>query len=344
MTSQKRIQFVLKDRYAYGQKTKAYGLYNSCNFVSRTLESIGHVTDVVQVLDANGIDREVHRFRPTDCFIEALWCVPSKIKELSRLHPQVRWHIRIHSKTPFLAVEGIAFEWLRKYAALRGEGVDVMLSPNTTDLAHELEMVFPGCVNHTPNMYNPSEVSGCCSSTVISKGDGELHIGLFGALRPLKNHLQQAMWAIEFANRHGHMLKLHINSSEHESAHTAPVLRNIRNLFGSGDHALIEHEWMSHDRFLRLVSQMDLGMQVSFSETYNIVSADFVWCGVPIVSSPDVPFVNPFCRVHPGDSSRALRVMGRAMRLKSLLCPLNSWMLGRCNSRALHEWENTLDS
>jgi len=62
MTSQKRIQFVLKDRYIYEQKTKAYGLYNSCNFVSRTLESMGHVTDVVQVVDANGIDKEVHRF------------------------------------------------------------------------------------------------------------------------------------------------------------------------------------------------------------------------------------------------------------------------------------------
>ena len=36
---------------------------------------------------------------------------------------------------------------------------------------------------------------------------------------------------------------------------------------------------------------MDLGMQVSFSETFNLVSADFVMCSIPIVVSNQIKWL-----------------------------------------------------
>jgi hypothetical protein len=37
---------------------------------------------------------------------------------------------------------------------------------------------------------------------------------------------------------------------------------------------------------------MDLGMQVSMSESFNIVAADFVWNDIPIVGSPEIAWLS----------------------------------------------------
>jgi hypothetical protein len=36
---------------------------------------------------------------------------------------------------------------------------------------------------------------------------------------------------------------------------------------------------------------MDIGMQISFSETFNIVSADLISEGVPVLSSNELPWI-----------------------------------------------------
>jgi hypothetical protein len=55
----------------------------------------------------------------------------------------------------------------------------------------------------------------------------------------------------------------------------------------------MEYDWLSHDEFIDLVQRMDLGMQVSFTETFNIVTADFVNNNIPVVVSKEVSWVNP---------------------------------------------------
>ncbi len=74
---------------------KDSGLYNSVKFVSDMLNTCGIESKVVEVMDANDIDREVHHYRPTHVSIEAVWVMPEKLAELNRLHPRVNWLIRI---------------------------------------------------------------------------------------------------------------------------------------------------------------------------------------------------------------------------------------------------------
>jgi len=45
---------------------------------------------------------------------------------------------------------------------------------------------------------------------------------------------------------------------------------------------------MDHSDFISIVKSMDIGMQVSLSESFNIVAADFVSNGIPLVGSPDI--------------------------------------------------------
>ena len=347
---ERKVLFIIKQRYAYGEITKAYGLYNSCDFIARKLTELGVESKVVQVVDNNCIDREVSLYKPTDVFIEALWVVPEKFKILARLHPNVKWHIRLHSKTPFIATEAITFGWLNQYMALRSEGIDIELSANSSEFYDNLKQIYHNNISYTPNIYYPDHKPH--TSTVVPniRTTNEFHIGIFGALRPLKNHLQQAVWAIEFANVTKKNVAVHINVSEHESNSAVQgvgnVLTNLRNLFNSPGcrGRLVEHPWYAHADFLSLVSQMDLGMQVSYSETFNITAADFVHMGIPIVASHEISFVNGLCRIDSNSSNDAVAAMRLATKFSKIgLGRINKFLLNKSNEKALDSWKKLLD-
>ena len=47
---------------------------------------------------------------------------------------------------------------------------------------------------------------------------------------------------------------------------------------------------------------MDIGMQVTLSETFNIVGADFISQGVPIIGSSEIPRLTLGAQANPVDS------------------------------------------
>ena len=108
----------------------------------------------------------------------------------------------------------------------------------------------------------------------------------------------QAIAAVKFADSIGKKLRFHINSGRIEMK-GEPVLNNLEGLFAhlSDDgHQLLHHEWTPREEFLELCATMDIGMQVSFSETFNIVGADLISQGVPLVGSKEIPWIdNWFC-------------------------------------------------
>lgn len=72
----------------------------------------------------------------------------------------------------------------------------------------------------------------------------------------------------------------------------SPYFHNLEGLFNHlGDrYQLVKHEWLIHDKFIELCKTMDIGMQVNPSETFNIVSADLITNGVPIVGTTEIPW------------------------------------------------------
>jgi hypothetical protein len=326
-----RFLFIIKERSVYGTKTKAYGLFNSCKFVCNRLNKIGIEANVIQVIDNNCIDKYVTQYQPTHCFIEALWVVPSKFEVLAKLHPNVKWVIRLHSMVPFLTSEGMAFEWLNEYMELRKKGINISISCNNQELHEQLSQIYEG-VTFTPNIYEPDY-------ECLKKNNNKdtLDIGCFGALRVLKNHTQQALWAIEFANKLGKKMNFHINVSEHEQKESGPVLRNLRAIFKNTEHTLVEHLWYEHKDFLELVSTMDMGMQISYTETFNVVAADFVYCGVPIVVSRDIKFVHPNCSVSPSNDKQVESAMKYAFYDRDMPRD-NKKLLEDHNRMAFQQW------
>ena len=171
-----------------------------------------------------------------------------------------------------------------------------------------------------------------------------INISCFGAIRPLKNHLSQALAEIQFANDRGLKLQFHINATRREQQGDN-ILKNLRSVFDYlPNHELIEHRWMNHDSFMQVLrSEIDLGMQVSFTETYNIVAADHVVNGIPMVTSSEVPFVLPVFHADPNSIPSMIHKLHRAWQLRFLqLHQVNRWLLKYNNYRAQTAWQDSL--
>lgn len=287
-----KVLFVLKNEpdysYGYGGK-KSSGLYNSALFVSNMLNASGVVSQVSIVADNNDIDHEVFVFKPTHVIIEALWVVPSKFAILRKLHPNVIWIVRIHSEIPFLALDGIAVDWIKQYVQLP----NVFVATNSLRTKSDLEIVAGADIVYLPNYYPLGFLAP--KKTNIQKS---INIGCFGAVRPFKNQLTQAIAAYGYAERNKLALTFHINSSRIEQ-NGDNVLKNVRALFAGSPYSLVEHTWFDHAAFLTALQALDLVMTVSFTETFSIVTADAVSQGIPIVTSPEVNWTNEAIQADP---------------------------------------------
>ena len=311
-----RILFICKNRerpydgdpsqnYSWGGG-KSSGLHNSVKFMVDMLVASGVEAKLVDVADNNAIDREVALYKPTHVIIEALWVVPEKFTILSKLHPKVKWFIRLHSEIPFISNEGMAFDWLKDYVNYP----NVYIAANSKRIAKDLKDVLGKDVAYLPNYYPVENFADNTYFEILE--DDSIHIGCFGAIRPLKNQLIQAVAAIRFANILEKNLYFHINGNRVEGKGD-PVLRNIQALFDSQpDHNLVAHDWMPHGKFLDVLGDMDLTMQVSFTETYNIVAADAVSMNVPTVTSKEITFINREFHADPTSTDDIVNALGRA--------------------------------
>jgi len=345
MLDKNRVLFVLKD-FSQDDELPTYsvethfhgqygyfggGLYWSAKYVSDMLNQSNVPAKLVEVFDNSFIDAEIVQFKPTIVIVEALWVVPAKLAELQKLHPEIVFIVLLHSETPFLASEGIAVDWIKQYAA---SGVRIAVnSPKTLqdasailDAAHITAGVF-----YLPDYYKIQ------SKTAQSHGEDHLSVSSYGAIRPLKNQLIQAVAAIQFANQIGKKLFFHINGTRPEDGGNV-ILQNIRALFAGTDHTLVEDDWMTNDDFLKALQTVDIGMQVSLSETFSIVAADMTSVGIPIVVSPEVRWSAEISHADPTDSTSIVAALLRAHCDPQLNVGINRERLGRSVDEAKRIW------
>ena len=333
-----KVLFICKKRQNnYGV---SYGLINSCKFLCNALESLGIEAKVVSVIDNNCIDREVYQYKPTHVFIEALWVVPEKFHVLLPRYPNIKWYVRLHSNTPFIANEGMAIQWIIGYEEIRRKYGNLWVSPNSFTFARDIKISLGIPTIYSPNVYFPDKYEKEIKYGVvpIEHENNIINIGCFGAIRPMKNHLLQAIAAIGFANKINKTLHFHINGTRFEQQGDQ-VYRNLKALFSGTNHKLVEHPWCNHEDFSALVREMDVGMQVSFSETFNIVAADMVVSNVPLIGSNEINWLSTLYKAFPNDVNDIILYLylayyGRLVNLQIL----NKLGLDFYNYKAINQW------
>ena len=307
MSNTPRFLFLTKRRTEHYGATKSSGLYNSAAQVVQMLAAMGCTTWLVDVVDGNDIDREIARTKATNVILEAFWVTPDKLRELVGLHPKVQFLVRNHSKTPFGSTEGIISGWMAEYALIN----NVTVAPNSLAVVDEMKLALDLPSLYLPNVYDKTSIDRSllhrierwvrlhgCQSSPKPWIPGLLRVGVFGVPRVLKNVAVQALAAIAYARENGLRLQFHINSSRLNEGQGQAIVKSIRSIFAAAEDVadLVEHDWLDRKEFLLLVARMDVVMQVSYTETFNIVLADACLVGTPVIGSADIEWL-PRCLV-----------------------------------------------
>ena len=335
-----KVLFILKKQglysnYGYnldGYNVAGSGLYNSALFSSEMLKSELNIdSELIIVLDNNEIDKWVTKFRPDVVIIEAIWVTPSKFPVLIALHPRVIWVVRNHSALPFLAHQGNSVKWLLQYALIG----NVLNGHNDQQTRLAFDDLTGVSGVYLPNYYPTKNAL----AKRRYKDRPTINIGCFGAIRQLKNQLIQGVAAIRYANHHGKNLIFHINTTRVEGG--TSVINNLRETFDNfPQHELREHPWLDRVDFLPLMRNMDLHMQVSMSETFNMVTADAVVSGVPVVVSKSIPWVRPEFRASTTNCTDIINRMHQALKSKR---PYDNLVnLRHSSDEAVAAWDDAL--
>ena len=283
----KKILFILKERsyYCNNVNVKSYGLINSSTHLSMYLEDLGYHVDVVTVVDANGIDKVLFEYKPNIVIIEALWVPSDKLKELMEMirYKNLYWIVRVHSDIGFLSAETLALKYINDYIGLNKK--NLIIAPNHKIFAKYLSNALKYDLQYLPNIIHEVEReyyrNDCHKNKVIN-------IGCFGALRLLKNQPFQALCAIKAADELNKKLHFHITTDAHRDTSINPILKNLEEIFKNRRHKLIAHNWIENDEFINLIEEMDIGLQLSYSESFNIVTSDFINSSIPIIVSDTI--------------------------------------------------------
>lgn len=346
--SKHRVLFILKRREDFNAekhsaKGLSTGLFNSANFMNEMLNELGILSQIEVAIDNNCIDRLVSEFKPTVVIIEALWVVPSKFEVLTKLHPTVKWIIRLHSEMPFMAGEGMSMDWLGDYVTYPQVNIGINAPRMFKEISLYLGMKQGWSKDNTANriFYMPNFYPQNYSNKSFNKDKEHIDISCFGAVRPLKNHLLQAFAALDFADRLKKKLRFHINIGRIEMQ-GSPVMHNLLNLFEQlhhTGHKLVGHQWVPREQFLLVCQQMDIGLQCNFSETFNIVSADLLSQGVPIVGSKEIPWSSSFFNADPTNSKDISDILNRVYQVPKINVLINQRNLTKYTSQSKRIWQ-----
>lgn len=323
-----KILFLVKTNQDYDQiiHPSKSGLRNSARFVVDAINKFaGIFAEIEFCFDGNDIDRLLSKHRPDMCIFEAIWVTPLKLREIIGLYPAIKFITRVHSKIPFLGMEGNAIEWLKEYERIS------VVSFNNLQTSVDFEKI--GLKNiYLPNIYPVVEYH----ETPIHYRKHLYKIGCFGSIRPFKNQLNQAVAAILFAEKRNSVVHFHINSTRIEQRGES-VIKNIRALFSNSRHRLIENDWLDHKDFLKLIAEMDACMQISFTETFNIVTADCVSQHIPIVVSEEIDWLS-CAKSDPNNADQIAKNLAHVIDNKQQCTEDNIKDLAVYNQHAILRW------
>lgn len=334
-----KILFLLKRNLLSGGKSSAIaksGLLNSATITAGQLHKhLGLRTELEVCVDANEIDKFLHKHKPKVCIIEAIWVTPAKMYELANLHKKIKFVVLVHSEVPFLANEGNAIDWIKQY----NEIPNVFPAFNSFKTFEQFLALQVGGV-YLPNIYLDVDKK---QRSKRNKYDDHIDIGCFGAVRPFKNQCLQVVSAIVFADRSELKLRFHMNTSRTEQGGDS-VLKNIRALFEGTPHKLIEHGWLNREPFMELVANMDLGLQISMTESFNICAANFVEENVPLVVSPTIDWMPQSQQASTEDMEDIIAHMEYSIINRRNVVEKSLRHLNRYNKRALEAWQNFINT
>jgi glycosyltransferase involved in cell wall biosynthesis len=338
------VALCFKD-FAFWSGYSSVGLNVAAVKTAEELRSHGIHVDVVGVKDNvelfNQIcyidaKRKEHGHGPlTHIVILAPWITPLDLQALIKWFPNKEFTVKSHCNVAALYGDYRGIGNFRNYADLMNDFPNLTISGNSESFVSWFSEAYGVNTFLLPDLYPVDYVNR--DETTHRP---HLRFASFGALRPEKNIPSAVAAGILIQQRLQTEVSFHINiggeTKGKEIIHTIDEMSQ-----GIPGFTVVKHKWMPWSDFVRLVRTMDLLFQPSFTESFNIVTADGVSVGVPSVVSSAVRWVPDSWKANP-DSPNDLADTGIA-----LLEDPEAWREGHHalrhhNSKGVRLWKNYL--
>jgi hypothetical protein len=255
------------------------------------------------------LDSASETAKPTHVVIEApVWVSAEQVRSLTFEFPSMHFIVRTHSQIAFLQADANAITAVRDLMLLEENLPNLTIAANNTRLTTFLHKAYTGKCLYLPNLYD-IERAHVKRDTVA--GHKLLRIGSFGALRILKNHITAGAAALLIAERYRCDVEFYFSTGRDDGA--TDTKNALQNMYAHLPWAkLVEYPWAGWPEFRRIVAHMDLNIQLSFSESFNLTAADSCAEGVPCVVGPAIEWAPAQWKAEP-DSAEAAMFVGMAL-------------------------------
>jgi hypothetical protein len=270
----------------------------------KVLRALGLKVDVEPCITVADIQSSLAKNARTHVIISALWIATNDLQALAHRYSDTYFAVNCHSNVGFLQADANGMKLFREAINLEIGTHNFHVSGNSQKFAAWVQACFGVDCAYLPNCYYLD--SHAPVEHVHAAAPGQpLRIGVFGATRPLKNMLTSAGAALELARQLQRPLELWISSGRLEGGGQT-ILGAIENLLaGLPGVTLHLNAWSAWPDFRRLVGAMHLLLQPSYTESFNMVTADGIAMGVPSVVSDAIDWVPAYWQA-PSDNAELI--------------------------------------
>ena len=335
--AQRRVVITYKN-FPIAHHVSHIGLGVSALNTSKSLREAGIHTDVWPILNAKDLAARIEAAnpRPSHIVIAAPWLPTLDLQAyLVFRFPDIQFAVVCHSNVGFLSADPSAIKNFREDLDLEQGALNFNAAGNSKRFVRFIQSSYLRPCIWLPNLYYLGDST---PNQRRAWSGGKLKIGSFGAVRPLKNNLSAAAAALEMAEKLRADVDFHISVGRVEGGYT--VVRAIEAmLVNSPRVTLVKDEWYQWPQFRQLIRSMDLLIQPSFSETFNMVTADGAAEGVPSVVSDAIDWAPEDWKAEV-DSPDSIARIGRRLLLDEFSGGEGFAALQRHNAAGLGAWRH----
>lgn len=307
---------------------------------AKTLRARGHQVLIWPVTDFAGFAANL-KANPhvTHVNISAPWFPTMDIGQLAYQNPEVKFTITSHSNVGFLQADTRGVQLIREELDLEQNSFNFRTAGNSQRYCDWITETYDRPCLLLPNMYYLDSTSGRAYKPFTS---GDLRIGAFGAIRQLKNLMTAGAASLAIAKALRASLTFTISGNRNEGG--GVVVASLREMFSNLPYAkLVETNWQQWSDFRRTVGFQHLLIQPSYTETFNIVTADGVAEGVPSVVSEAIDWAPDHWKASVDDPLDIARA-GRSLLNDPQAAADGIKALTGHNTAAIQSWESWLAS
>lgn len=267
--------------FAANRNISHIGLGVAAINTAKVLRHAGIKADVWPILRAADLRQKLSAAPAEHVVISAPWIPTAELQALSNDFPDTHFAVNCHSNVGFLQADRNGVKLLRETMELETGTANIHLAGNSRRFCNWVRSAFGVPCAYLPNLYY---LQGCSPRQIAWKG-GPLRIGIFGATRPLKNLMSASGAALEIARHLRAPLDLWLSGGRAEGGGETVLAAVKEMLSGLPGVMLHLNGWQSWPNFRKTVAHMHLLLQPSYTESFNMVTADGVAEGVPSVVS-----------------------------------------------------------